>query len=84
MRDSASDNPTLSVSIASGVEAETFVPVEESVLSETSIATRSRYTIAKVSQGLNVKVAQSGASSQTEVFAVEAEVRPLTTVAGGQ
>jgi len=84
MRDDSSDNPSLAVSVAAGIEAESFSAVSESPVAETTVATRKRYTIAKVSQGVNVKIVQANASTQTEVFAVEADARPLTTVAGGQ
>lgn len=84
LRDESAEDPTLELSVAPGIEAESFVAVAESPLGETTVSTRKRYTIAKVSQGVNVKVTQTNPSSQTEIFAVEAEARPLTTVAGGQ
>ena len=84
MRDSATDNPTLAVSVAPGVEATTFTAVAESPLAETTDADRKRYTVAKVSQAINVKLVQANASSKTEVYAVECETRDLGSQAGGE
>lgn len=84
MRDAASDAPTLALSVAPGVEATTFTAVPESALLETTDADRKRYTIAKVSQGINVKLAQANASSKTEVYAVEAQTREFGQQAGGE
>jgi len=74
----------LAVSVAPGVEAETFTAVSESPLAETTIATRARTTVAKVSQGVTLRIVQTNASSQTEIFALEVEERPMTPQAGGQ
>lgn len=84
MRDSASDNPEMAVTVAPGIEATTFAAVPESPLAETTDANRQRVTIAKVSQGVNVRLTQSNASSKTEVYALEVEERALTPVAGGE
>lgn len=84
MRDSGSDNPTLALSVAPGVEATTFAAAPESPLGETTDATRKRYSVSKVSQGVTLKIAQSHASSKTEVYALEVEERPLAPQAGGQ
>lgn len=84
MRDAGSDNPVLAVTVAPGVEATTFAAVAESPLVETSDAVRARTTVAKVSQGVTVKVAQTNASSKTEVYALEVEERALVPQAGGQ
>lgn len=84
MRDAAADNPTLAVTVAPGLEATTYAAVTESPLAETSDNTRSRITVAKVSQAVNVKLAQSNASSKTELYALEVEQRALPGVAGGQ
>lgn len=84
MRDSASDNPQLAVSVAAGIEATTFAAAPESPLSETTDADRQRVTIGKVSQGVNIRLDQTNASSKTEVYALEVEERALTSVAGGE
>lgn len=76
MRDAASDNPTLAVQVSTGIEAEAaFTAVAESPLAKTTVATRKRFTVAKDSQAANVKVAQTGASSQTEMFLLEVDQR---------
>jgi hypothetical protein len=84
MRDSASDNPTLAVAVAPGVEATTYAAVAESPFAETTDATRKRFAIGKDSQGLNVKLTQTGASSKTEVYALEVESRPYPLTHDGQ
>lgn len=84
MRDAGSDDPVMAVSAASGIEATTFSTVTESPLTETVDAERRRFTIGKVSQAMNVKLQQTGASAKTEVYAVEVETRPFATTAGGQ
>lgn len=84
MRDASADNPTLAVTVAPGVEATTFAAVAESPLAETSDAIRSRFTVNKDSQGITVKLAQTNASSKTEVYALEVESRPYWQAAGGQ
>lgn len=84
MRDAASDNPTLAVAVATGLEAESFAAVSESPLAETTIETRRTITIAKESQALSVKLTQSGASSQTEIYGVQVRGRPQAAVFGGQ
>lgn len=84
LRDAASDSPTLAVEVAPGLEAATYAAVDESPLAETSAVDRKRFTVAKVSQGVSVKLTQTGASSQTELYALEVEQRPLPQVAGGE
>lgn len=84
MRDAASDNPTMQVSVAPGVEATTYQAAVGSPLTETLDAERRRFTVGKVSQAVNVYLQQQGASERTEVYAVEVETRPLPVGAGGQ
>lgn len=83
MRDAASDNPTLAVSFAENVTAPSFTAAPESPLSETSDVTRKRFTINREAQSVTVKLAQSNASSKTEIYAVEIEEFPLSYVAEG-
>lgn len=75
LRDAGGDNPTLAVEVATGVEADSFSAVAESPLVETSTAARKRVTLAKDAQSLNVKITQTGASSKTELYGFEADVR---------
>jgi hypothetical protein len=84
MRDAGSDNPTMAVAIAPGVEATTFSAVAESPLSETTDMLRRKITLSKLSQGLTVRLTQSGASSKTELYAVECEVTGMGEEYGGQ
>lgn len=79
MRDAASDNPTLAVQIATGIEAEGgYNAVAESPLAEsTGEAVRKRFTTSKDAQALNVKIAQTGASSKTEIYLLEVDQRTL-------
>ena len=84
MRDAASDNPTLAVSVAKGLEATSFSAVPESPLAETTDETRTKVTLAKLSQGLTVRLTQSGPSSKTEIYALEHEVMGLGEEYGSQ
>ncbi len=86
MRDSASDNPTLAVTVATGLEATTYAAVPESPLAETTDATRARYSTGKArgSQALSVKFTQTGPSSKTEIYMVEQNTRGFPREAGGQ
>lgn len=84
MRDAASDNPTLALTVAAGAEATTYAAVTESPLAETTDETRTRFTVGKVSQAVNLKITQSNASSKTEIRSLEVEQRYLNPSAGGQ
>lgn len=76
MRDAASDNPTLAVSVATGIQADSgFTAVAESPLAETTVTARKRFTVSKDAQAVNVKLVQSGASSKTEIYLLEVEQR---------
>jgi len=75
MRDSSSDNPTLAVAVKTGIEADTSTTPSESPLAETSTADRKRFSIAKDSQAVTISLTQSNASSKTEIYALEADVR---------
>ena len=83
MRDAATDNPTLAVQVAANLEATTFAAVSESPLAETTDLARSRFTVAKQSQAVNVKIAQTNASSKTEIYALEVDHRYLGVYVGG-
>ncbi len=84
MQDAASDNPTLAVSRAEGLEAPTFTACPESPLPETTNVTRKTVTFSRVSQGLTVRVAQANASSQTQLYAVESEILGIGEEYGSQ
>lgn len=84
MRDAATDDPTMAVTVAPGLEATTFSNVPESPLPETTDNTRKRFAVNKVSQGVTLRLAQTGASSKTEIYAIEVEARGLNPSAGGQ
>lgn len=75
MRDAATDNPTLAVNIAMGLEATTYGAVPESPLAETTDATRKRFRINKDGTIVNVKLQQSNASAKTEIYDLEIESR---------
>jgi hypothetical protein len=77
MRDGATDNPTLAVQIATGIEAEGgYNAVPESPLAEsTGEAVRKRFSTSKDAQALNVKVTQTNASSKTEIYLLEVDQR---------
>jgi hypothetical protein len=74
IRDSASDNPTLTVSTAKGVEASSFSTA--ATLAETTDAARKRFNVCTDAQGITVRVQQNNASSKTELYALEVESRP--------
>lgn len=85
LRDAASDNPTVAISAATGIEADSgFSAVAEGgTLAETTQVTRKRFIVNKDAQTLNLKFVQTNASSQTELYAVEQEVRPYNVTADG-
>src|SRR5581483_7634467 len=59
MRDAATDNPTLAVQVAPGLEATSFSAVSESPLSETTDQARKRFTVGRFDQAISLKVSQS-------------------------
>lgn len=84
MRDAASDNPSMAVTVAPGLEATTFAAVSGSPLSEST--DNNRYppmNVGHVAQGITVKFVQTNASSKTEIYALEVDVRALQPIAGG-
>ena len=83
MRDAATDDPTLAVTVAPGLEATTFAPVAESPLGENTDADRKRFLIAKKAQGVTIRFQQTGPSSKTELYALEYEERPFPLDRGG-
>jgi hypothetical protein len=81
LRDAGSDDPSLAVAVAFGLEAATFAT--SSTLTETTDADRVRFDLARDSQAATVKVTQANASSKTELYALEVESRPYTAGAEG-
>jgi hypothetical protein len=84
MRDAATDAPTLAALIAPGIEAPTYTAVPESPLAATTGLRRARLTVSKDTQGMSVKLAQTGPSAKTEVYALEQLVRSYGYGSEGQ
>jgi hypothetical protein len=74
MRDAASDNPTLAVGVASGIDPTSFTTT--ATLPETIVEGRKRFNVNRDAQAVTVKLAQTGASAKTELYALEVEARP--------
>jgi hypothetical protein len=72
----SSGTPTLAVSVAKGIEASSYTAVAESPLDDTSDAVRQRFTIGGDATGVNIRIAQTGASTKTEIYGLEIEQRP--------
>jgi hypothetical protein len=81
MRDAASDNPTLAVAAAKGMEATSFATA--STLVETLDTVRQRFSVACDSQAMTIRLTQSNASAMTELHALEVESRPYPRAAEG-
>jgi hypothetical protein len=77
LRDAATDNPTLGISQAVGYEAQTFNTIRESPLQETTDEEPQRFTMAKVTQAISMRIQQTGPSAKTELYGISAQVRPL-------
>lgn len=85
MRDAGSDNPSLKIESSMGVEADTsYHEVPESPFTETTRSKRKRFMVNKDGQALNLRLTQTGASSKTELYAVEVEARSFAEQADGQ
>jgi hypothetical protein len=84
MRDAASDNPTLAITAAPGLEAPTFTAVAESPIAETTDGTRKRFSTGKQSQALSLQFSQTNASSKTEIYSIELDTRAFPRGGGGQ
>ncbi len=83
MRDAATDNPTLTVQVAPGLEATTFSTVPESPLAETTDQTRKRFALGKFDQAVSIKVQQTNASSKTEIYSLEVDVDQMASLRFG-
>jgi hypothetical protein len=64
MTDAASDNPTLALTVKTGVDADTSTTPAESPLAETTLKARKRFTVFKDAQAVTVKVTQANASAK--------------------
>jgi hypothetical protein len=73
LRDAGTDNPTMSVQVAPGLEATTFSAVPESPLPESTDEVRKTVSCSKTSQGLSMRLTQSGPSAKTEIYSLELE-----------
>jgi hypothetical protein len=89
MPDVSGDNPTLAITVKDGIKAETSFTPAESPLAETSSnggvypSGRARFSICRDAQSMTVRVTQTHASSNTEIYAVEVEQRPQSMVGDG-
>jgi hypothetical protein len=80
MRDAATDSPELALSVSTGIEADSgFTPLPESPLAATTAAGRKRFQVAKDTQAANIKIAQTNASSKTEIYLLEMSQRAYDT-----
>jgi hypothetical protein len=81
MSDAASDNPTMALTVKTGIRASSSNTPSESPLLETTDVDRKRFTVAKDAQAVAVKLQQSNASANTEIYGIEIEYRgyPLTS-----
>lgn len=83
MRDAASDNPTMAVTVKTGIEADTTATPAESPFAETTTLDRKRFTVNTNAQQVTVALAQTNASSKTELYALEVEQRPFPVAGEG-
>jgi len=83
MRDAASDNPTMGVTVKLGVEADTILTPPESPLAETTTLNRYRFQINRNALNATVALAQTGPSAKTEIYALEVQNRPQSLVGEG-
>jgi hypothetical protein len=83
MRDAAADNPTMAVTVKTGIEADTSYTPPESPLQESSTLTRPRFQINRNAQAATVALAQTGPSAKTELYALEVQQRQQSLVGEG-
>jgi hypothetical protein len=77
-------SPTLAVSISRGIGASSYSAVAESPLAFTTDVTRKRFSVNGDGQGVNVRLQQAGASTRTDIFSLETEIRPYPQTRDGQ
>ena len=83
MRDAASDNPTMGVTVKLGTEADVVLTPPESPLGETLTQLRPRFAINRNALACTVSLAQTGPSAKTELYALEVQNRPQSLVGEG-
>lgn len=87
MNDASSDNPTLDVSLFSGIVPNfglALIPAE-SPLTETQTFSlgRKRFSVCQDAQMFTMQLQQTFASTKTEIYAVEVESRPQPLIGDG-
>lgn len=75
VRDAASDNPTLTVSYIDSPEETSYTSLTPA-LAETNAYTRATVQLAIPVNGIGIKIAQSNPSSDTRLYALEADLQP--------
>jgi hypothetical protein len=83
MRDAAADHPQMTVTVKTGIEADTILTPAESPLPATSTLGRPRFTINRNAQAMTVQLTQAGPSAKTEIYALELQTRPQSLVGEG-
>jgi len=73
----------MSVTVRTGIEADTNYTPPESPLGETSTLIRPRFQINRNAQAVTVALAQTGPSAKTELYALEVQQRPQSLVGEG-
>jgi hypothetical protein len=71
LRDAASDNPTLTVGYVTDPEDSSYTTA--ATLSETTARDRKRATINRVGLGFGLKISQTNASSDSRLYAIDAD-----------
>jgi hypothetical protein len=83
MTDAASDNPSMALTVKTGVDADTSSTPAESPLAETTMKNRKRFTVFKDAQSVSIRLAQTNASAKTEINALEVEQMTFPLSADG-
>jgi hypothetical protein len=84
MRDAATDNPRLAITVDRGLLAASTKTPPQSPLAATARLTRKRFDVNCDSNDVAVEVQQTGPSASTEVYWLEADVRPYDQDSTGQ
>jgi hypothetical protein len=83
LTDAGTDDPTVVISVATGLNADVFYTVPEGVFTETTAAARRRFTVGRDAQSVNIKLTRSGAASTFDVHGCEVDVRPYPIILDG-
>lgn len=81
-RDSASDDPTLTVSFCTSAESSSYTN-SSVTLGETTAMTRKRSPISRRAVGVGFKITQTNASSDTRIYALDLDGHMLEESRGG-